>query len=83
MTRVIVVKMQMLQIKIHTNNILSKLSIITSLLKNRNSNKLAFKSSQYLNKADDFSSQKQIIVTQKQTKISKSAHKLHSLHSFI
>jgi len=83
MTRVIVVKMQTLQIKTHTNNTLSKLSIITSLLKNRNSNKLAFKSKKHLNKADDFSSQKYIIVIQKQTKSLQSTHKLHSPHPFI
>ena len=83
MTRVIVVKMKTLQIKTHTNNTLSKLSITTLLPKNRNSNKLTFKSNKYSNKANDFSSQEYIIITQKQTKISKFIHKLHSPHPFI
>jgi len=79
----IVVKMQTQQIKIYTQNTLSKLLIVSLLLKNKNSDKLAFKNRIQLHKVDDSSSKKHIIITQKETKSLKSAHKLHSIHPFI
>ena len=79
----IVVKTPTYDRQISTRNILSKLSVITLLFKNENRDEMTLKSRQYLNKADNHSSQNKIIITQKQTKIDKSTHKLHSLHPFI
>ena len=76
----IVVNRPMHNRQISIRNTLSKFSIITPLLKNKNRDKLAFKSRQHLNKVDDFSFQNHIVISKKQTKIYKSAHKLHSLH---
>ena len=53
------------------------------LSENQNRDKVVSKNRQKLNKADTSSSQNNIIISQKQTKIDKFAHKLHSLHSFI
>jgi len=78
---VIVVKTQHRQII--NRSTISKFSIISPLSKNENAEELAFKSRQHLHLADKSSSQNHINTTQKQTKIYKSAHKLHSLHPFI
>jgi hypothetical protein len=79
----IVVKVAIYYRQIAVRNTISKFSIISPLSKNQNRDKLTVKSRQYLDKADGSSPKNHITKTQKQTKISKSAHKLHSLHPFI
>ena len=69
--------------QIISRNTTSKLSITMLLSENQNRDKVVSKNRQKLNKADTSSSQNNIIISQKQTKIDKFIHKLHSLHSFI
>ena len=76
----IAVKIALRNKQTRINKTLSKLSIVTLLSKNQNSDELVFKSRQYLDNVDNLSSKKIINLTQKQTKIFKSLHKLHSLH---
>ena len=78
----IVVKTQMQHRQINRSTI-SKFSIIPPWSKNKNADELAFKRRQSLDRTYEFTSQNHINTTQKQTKIDKSAHKLHSPHPFI
>jgi len=55
--------------QITNRNIIWKLSIVVPLSKNKNSDELAFKHRQGLDKTDEFSSQKHINKTQILTKI--------------
>lgn len=74
---------QMQHRQISNISTISKFSIISPLSKNKNADELVFKHRQGLDKTDEFTSQNHINKTQVQTKIDKSAHKLHSLHPFI
>ena len=69
--------------QIHLQSTLSKLSIIPLLSKNRNRDTLAFRSKKSLDDVAEHSSKNHIIITQKQTQIHQSTHKLHSLHPHI
>jgi len=77
---VIVVKMKTQDRHITNRSTISKFSITSSLSKNENRDKVAFKNKQNLHLADYSSSKHHINISQKQTKINKSPHKLHSLH---
>jgi len=74
----IVVKTYIYNKQIIIRNTISKFSIILLLSKNENRDKMLFKSRQERNKTDDSSPSNYITKTQKHTKISKPAHKLHS-----
>jgi hypothetical protein len=76
----IVVKTQIQSRQIIIRNPISKLSIISPLSKNENRAELVFKNKKYLYLSTVFSSQNYLKINKKQTKIPKSAHKLHSLH---
>lgn len=73
-------KMRTPQTKTHTKNTLSKLLTVQPFPKNKNSDEVAFKHGQGREKAKDFSSQKSQNEKKKYSILSKSAHKLHSLH---
>jgi len=79
----IVVKMQTQNRQIIIKNILSKFPIVSSLPKNENREKVVFKTKQHLHLTDNILLKKHINTIQKQIKLYKSAHKLHSLHPFI
>ena len=69
--------------QISIKNTLLKFSIRILFLKNKNRYKLLLKTQNWLNKKDNFSSKNYKTITQKQIKIYKFTHKLHSLHPFI
>jgi hypothetical protein len=79
----IVAKIQIYKREIIIRNTISKFLIISLLSKNKKRDKVVFKSRQNLYLEDDSLSKNHINTTQKQTKIDKTTHKLHSPHSFI